>query len=78
MSRDEIARVVRIELRKQTGDDCPDNATLDSLGLDSLDTIELVMDLEKDFDRDIHDEFCPVPSDTVADAVHKIARGWGV
>lgn len=78
MTRDEIARVVRTELRKQTGDNCPDNATLNELGLDSLDAIELAMDLEKEFERDIDDVFCPVPSDTVADIIGKVARHWGV
>lgn len=75
-TRDGIARVIRIELRKQTGDNCLDNATLESLGLDSLDCIELAMDLEKEFDRDLPDEFCPVPSDTVADVIGKTARHW--
>lgn len=46
----------------------PIGATLDSLGLDSLDAVELAMTLEEEFGRTINDENC-TPDTTVGELI---------
>lgn len=52
--RDRVVRVVREHLA--TSAEITDDATLESLGADSLDKVELVMALEEEFEIMISDE----------------------
>ena len=60
MTRDEILKKVKEITSEQLGVDeaqvTPDAKFVDDLGADSLDTVELVMALEEEFDLEISDE----------------------
>jgi len=60
MTKDEILKKVKEITSEQLGVDeaqiTPDAKFVDDLGADSLDTVELVMALEEEFDLEISDE----------------------
>jgi len=60
MTRDEILKKVKEITSEQLGVDesqiTPEAKFIDDLGADSLDTVELVMALEEEFDLEISDE----------------------
>lgn len=60
MTRDEILKKVKKITSEQLGIDesqiTPEAKFVDDLGADSLDTVELVMALEEEFDLEISDE----------------------
>ncbi len=60
MTKDEILKKVREITSEQLGVDeaqvTPEAKFVDDLGADSLDTVELVMALEEEFDLEISDE----------------------
>ena len=60
LSKDDIASKVREITSEQLGVDesqiTPEAKFVDDLGADSLDTVELVMALEEEFDLEISDE----------------------
>ena len=66
MTRNEIKTIIIKLIAEQLGvpaDTIQEQATLDSLGADSLDRVELVMKLEEEFRIEINDE----------DAEHKLS-----
>lgn len=60
MTKDEVLKKVREITSEQLGVDeaqvTPEAKFVDDLGADSLDTVELVMALEEEFDLEISDE----------------------
>ena len=51
-----IIKIVSDQLNVDEGEINPDSSFVDDLGADSLDTVELVMALEEEFDVEIPDE----------------------
>ncbi len=76
MTRDEIAAKVKeiiVEKLVVDASQVTDNASFtNDLGADSLDTVELIMDLEKEFNISIPDEAAE-KIQTVGDAIDYIA-----
>ena len=68
---DRVKKIVSDQLRKSTDDIQSDSSFVDDLGADSLDTVELVMALEEEFDLEIADEDAEKIS-TVNEAVEYI------
>lgn len=58
------------------GADCTPIATLDDLGADSLDKVELIMALEEEFGISIHDDQAETIS-TVGDMVTVVEKSLG-
>jgi acyl carrier protein len=54
----------------------PDSSFIDDLGADSLDTVELIMALEEEFDTEIPDEDAEKLA-TVQDAIDYIEKNLG-
>ena len=53
---EKVKAIIVDQLGVNQGDVAPDAHFVDDLGADSLDTVELVMKLEEDFDMEIPDE----------------------
>ena len=53
---DRVKKIVSDQLGKSTDEIESDSSFVDDLGADSLDTVELVMGLEEEFDTEIPDE----------------------
>ena len=66
-----VKRIVAEQLQVKPEDVSPESSFIDDLGADSLDTVELVMALEDEFDLEIPDEEAEKIS-TVQDAVNFI------
>jgi len=79
-SKDEVVTrvtaLIRDSLGVSDGEIAPDSSFIDDLGADSLDIVELVMLIEKDFDIEIPDEDAEKIS-TVQDAVDYIMDNQG-
>ena len=71
-----VQRIVAEQLQVKAEDVQSESSFIDDLGADSLDTVELVMALEDEFDIEIPDEIAEQIS-TVADAVKYIAEHSG-
>ena len=71
-----VQRIVAEQLQVKAEDVQSESSFIDDLGADSLDTVELVMALEDEFDIEIPDEIAEQIS-TVADAVKYIAERTG-
>lgn len=68
---DRVKKIVSDQLGASLDDIQEDSSFVDDLGADSLDTVELVMALEEEFDLEIADEDAEKIS-TVKDAVEYI------
>ena len=68
---DTVKKIVSDQLGKSTDEIKSDSSFVDDLGADSLDTVELVMALEEEFDLEIADEDAEKIS-TVNEAVEYI------
>ena len=68
---DRVKKIVSDQLGKSTDEIQSDSSFVDDLGADSLDTVELVMALEEEFDLEIADEDAEKIS-TVNEAVEYI------
>ena len=68
-----VKRIVAEQLQVKPEDVSPESSFIDDLGADSLDTVELVMALEDEFDLEIPDEEAEKIS-TVQDAVNFIVE----
>tara|TARA_B100001250_G_C19491732_1_gene653390 strand:+ start:252 stop:482 length:231 start_codon:yes stop_codon:yes gene_type:complete len=68
---DTVKKIVSDQLGKSTDEIQSDSSFVDDLGADSLDTVELVMALEEEFDLEIADEDAEKIS-TVNEAVEYI------
>ena len=53
---DRVKKIVSDQLGKSTDEIQSDSSFVDDLGADSLDTVELVMALEEEFDTEIPDD----------------------
>ena len=67
-----VQRIVAEQLQVKAEDVQSESSFINDLGADSLDTVELVMALEDEFDIEIPDEVAEQIT-TVADAVNYIA-----
>jgi acyl carrier protein len=54
--QDRVTKIVVEQLGVKEDDVSPESSFVDDLGADSLDTVELVMALEEEFDTEIPDE----------------------
>ena len=54
--KEKIIQIIAETLKLQESEVKSESNFIDDLGADSLDTVELVMVLEQEFDFDIHDE----------------------
>ena len=70
--KETVQRIVAEQLQVKVEDVQSESSFIDDLGADSLDTVELVMALEDEFDIEIPDEIAEQIS-TVEDAVKYIA-----
>ena len=68
---DTVKKIVSDQLGKSVDEKQSDSSFVDDLGADSLDTVELVMALEEEFDLEIADEDAEKIS-TVNEAVEYI------
>ena len=68
---DRVKKIVIEQLSCEEEKVVPEASFIDDLGADSLDTVELVMAFEEEFDIEIPDEVAETIQ-TVADAVAKI------
>ena len=68
---DTVKKIVSDQLGKSVDEIQSDSSVVDDLGADSLDTVELVMALEEEFDLEIADEDAEKIS-TVNEAVEYI------
>ena len=69
---DKIVQVVAQQLH-QDPKTITESSTLESLGADSVDRVEIIMKLEEEFDVEINDEQAE-KLNTIADGVHYIAQ----
>lgn len=67
-----VRKVVADQLGKPEEEIAPEKSFVDDLGADSLDTVELVMALEEEFDAEIPDDKAEAIA-TVQDAIDYIA-----
>ena len=68
---DRVKKIVRDQLGKSLDEIQNDSSFVDDLGADSLDTVELIMEFEEEFDLEIPDEDAEKIS-TVNEAVEYI------
>ena len=73
---DRVTKIVIEQLSCEEDKVVPEASFIDDLGADSLDTVELVMAFEEEFDIEIPDEVAETIQ-TVADAVAKIDEHAG-
>ncbi|MBI1930871.1 acyl carrier protein [Candidatus Poribacteria bacterium] len=55
VDQDRIVKIIANQLQIDEGQVTPDASFMDDLGADSLDTVELIMALEEEFDIEIPD-----------------------
>ena len=55
VDKDQIAKIIAEQLQVNEGQITSDSSFMDDLGADSLDTVELIMALEEEFDIEIPD-----------------------
>lgn len=75
--REELLKIVGDQLNEPTND-IEDNSSLEMLGADSLDRVEIVMKVEEKFDIEIEDaevEKCKTFGDLVDYTINKIGEG---
>ncbi len=70
-TRERVIKMVAEQLGVKEEDVKPDSSFIDDLGADSLDTVELIMALEEEFDTEIPDEDAEKLA-TVQDAIDYI------
>jgi acyl carrier protein len=70
-TRERVIKMVAEQLGVKEEDVKPDSSFVDDLGADSLDTVELIMALEEEFDTEIPDEEAEKLT-TVEDAINYI------
>lgn len=73
MSADKIKEIIAEELNVAIEDVKPEASFIDDLGADSLDTVQLIMKFEEEFDIEISDEDS-VNIKTVGDVLDYIAK----
>lgn len=71
-----VRKLVAEHLDKTIADVTPES-TIESLGADSLDQIEILMALEIEFDIEIPDEDAPVDGSSVADLIAAVEKARG-
>ncbi|MBI2782470.1 MAG: acyl carrier protein [Porticoccaceae bacterium] len=74
--RERVIKMVAEQLGVKEEDVKPDSSFIDDLGADSLDTVELIMALEEEFDTEIPDEDAEKLA-TVQDAIDYIQNNLG-
>ncbi|MFZ5654078.1 MAG: acyl carrier protein [Pseudomonadota bacterium] len=75
-TRERVIKMVAEQLGVKEEDVKPDSSFIDDLGADSLDTVELIMALEEEFDTEIPDEDAEKLT-TVQDAIDYIENNLG-
>jgi acyl carrier protein len=75
-TRERVIKMVAEQLGVKEEDVKPDSSFIDDLGADSLDTVELIMALEEEFDTEIPDEDAEKLV-TVQDAIDYIQNNLG-
>jgi acyl carrier protein len=75
-TRERVIKMVAEQLGVKEEDVKPDSSFIDDLGADSLDTVELIMALEEEFDTEIPDEDAEKLA-TVQDAIDYIQNNLG-
>ncbi|MGE3295957.1 MAG: acyl carrier protein [Porticoccaceae bacterium] len=75
-TRERVIKMVAEQLGVKEEDVKPDSSFIDDLGADSLDTVELIMALEEEFDTEIPDEDAEKLA-TVQDAIDYIEKNLG-
>ncbi|MGB5098820.1 MAG: acyl carrier protein [Porticoccaceae bacterium] len=75
-TRERVIKMVAEQLGVKEEDVKPDSSFIDDLGADSLDTVELIMALEEEFDTEIPDEDAEKLA-TVQDAIDYIQKNLG-
>ena len=75
-TRERVIKMVAEQLGVKEEDVKPDSSFIDDLGADSLDTVELIMALEEEFDTEIPDEDAEKLA-TVQDAIDYIENHLG-
>ncbi|GMU45345.1 MAG: acyl carrier protein [Porticoccaceae bacterium] len=75
-TRERVIKMVAEQLGVKEEDVKPDSSFIDDLGADSLDTVELIMALEEEFDTEIPDEDAEKLA-TVQDAIDYIENNLG-
>lgn len=75
-TRERVIKMVAEQLGVKEEDVRPDSSFIDDLGADSLDTVELIMALEEEFDTEIPDEDAEKLA-TVQDAIDYIENNLG-
>lgn len=73
---DRVRKLVAEHLDKIVADVTPES-TIESLGADSLDQIEILMALEVEFDIEIPDDDFPLDGGSVADLVAAVEKARG-
>ncbi|HEX4880832.1 MAG TPA: acyl carrier protein [Porticoccaceae bacterium] len=75
-TKERVIKMVAEQLGVKEEDVKPDSSFIDDLGADSLDTVELIMALEEEFDTEIPDEDAEKLA-TVQDAIDYIENNLG-
>ncbi|MCC6295725.1 MAG: acyl carrier protein [Pseudomonadales bacterium] len=75
-TRERVIKMVAEQVGVKEEDVKPDSSFIDDLGADSLDTVELIMALEEEFDTEIPDEDAEKLA-TVQDAIDYIENNLG-
>jgi acyl carrier protein len=75
-TQERVIKMVAEQLGVKEEDVKPDSSFIDDLGADSLDTVELIMALEEEFDTEIPDEDAEKLT-TVQDAIDYIENNLG-
>ncbi|MFP5413472.1 MAG: acyl carrier protein [Gammaproteobacteria bacterium] len=75
-TRERVIKMVAEQLGVKEEDVKPDSSFIDDLGADSLDTVELIMALEEEFDTEIPDEDAEKLA-SVQDAIDYIEKNLG-
>lgn len=80
VTREQLTAVVReLVVKNATSrSSITDQDRLGNIGFDSLDVVELAIDIEKELERDVADADCPRGNDTISDIVGRIARAWSI
>jgi len=71
---EKVIRIIKTNLGMRESEIVSRETKLDSLSMDSLDEIEIIMYLEKDFDIDIHDSDISKAT-TVQDIIDLVVAG---
>ncbi|MDD3401102.1 MAG: acyl carrier protein [Eubacteriales bacterium] len=73
MKFDRVCEIIAKQLDLETDEITMDSKLVDDLHADSLDIVELIMDLEQEFDVEIPDELLPQVQ-TVGDIVNYLEK----